>query len=284
VKHLKQHAPWYLVALLIAANVLIYYAIAVEKKSALTVAFLDIGQGDAIFIESPTGTQVLVDGGPNASVLRELGRVMPFYDRSIDMLIVTNPDQDHFAGFLDVLERYEVARVLEPGTVGASDLYAELQKAIKNEETTHSLARRGQVIDLGGGTYLKILFPDRDVAGLSPNDGSIVMQLIYGETEILLTGDTTARIEEYLVSLEGEALQSDVLKVAHHGSRTSTSPLFVAEVSPKYAVISNGKDNRYGHPHQETLDTLEKIGATVFRTDEYGTIILTSDGERVEVR
>src|SRR3989344_6698486 len=128
--HIHHNLSWYLVAALLAANIAVYYGLLAEEGGKLTVAFLDVGQGDAIFIESPSGAQVLVDGGPNAKVLSELGKMMPLYDRSIDMLILTNPDQDHFAGFLDVLQQYEVATVMEPGTVGKSQMYPEFEKEV----------------------------------------------------------------------------------------------------------------------------------------------------------
>ena len=290
--HIHHNLSWYLVAALLAANIAVYYGLLAEEGGKLTVAFLDVGQGDAIFIESPSGAQVLVDGGPNAKVLSELGKMMPLYDRSIDMLILTNPDQDHFAGFLDVLQQYEVKMVMEPGTVGKSKLYPEFQKAVTGEGAARVLARRGQVVDLGGGAYLNILFPDRDVSTEAPNDGSIVMQLVYGETEIMLTGDATSKVERQLLTLQNLldteclvncSLESNVLKVGHHGSRTSTGANFVAAVAPEYAIISLGKDNRYGHPHKEVLDTLAKAGVKVFRTDGNGTVILHPNGVTIEI-
>ncbi len=283
MERLRKNIGWYLVLVLIVANAFIYYAVFAEERGGeLTVAFLDVGQGDSIFIEAPSGNQVLVDGGPNAKVLQELGKVMPLYDRTIDLLIVTNPDQDHFAGFLDVLKQYEVATVMEPGTVGKSHMYPEFEKAVMEEGATRVLARRGQIVNLGDGAYLKVLFPDRDVSTETPNNGSIVMQLVYGDTEILLTGDSTTKVEQQLFLKNSVELKSDVLKVGHHGSRTSTGSAFVAAVAPEYAVISDGKDNRYGHPHKETLDTLSKFGVKVFRTDEDGTIIMHSDGKIIQ--
>jgi len=280
MEHFWKHAGWYVMAILLIANAFIYYRVFAEEESKfLIVAFLDIGQGDAIFIESPSGHQVLIDGGPNAKVLQELGKVIPIYDRTIDVLILTNPDQDHFAGFLDVLKNYEIAAVIEPGTVGKSAMYPEFEKMIETESATHVLARRGQVIDLGGGAYLKILFPNRDVSGDTPNDGSIVAELIYGETEIMLTGDATEKVERHLLAINPSDLKSDVLKVGHHGSRTSTSEKFVAAVAPQFAVISDGAGNRYGHPHKEVLDALQKFGVKVFRTDQSGTVILRSNGK-----
>lgn len=276
---------WYILGLIFVVTVLIWYAAVNEDRSGLLlVAFLDAGQGDAIFIESPSGNQVLVDGGPDRSILRQLSKVMPFYDRSIDMLLVSNPDKDHFAGFLDILRSYKIGMVMEPGTVGASAEYKTFEGLIEEEPAPRFLARRGQVIDLGGGAFLEILFPDRDVSGVDVNDGSIVAKLSYGATSFLLTGDAPQNIEEYLARLDGKRLDVDVLKVGHHGSRTSTGETLVGFASPEYAVISAGRDNKYGHPHQEILDRLKQFEAETLGTYEKGTIVMESDGDSVRIK
>ena len=212
---LRKHAVLFFVGILFAANFFIWYAVSAEERGILTVAFLDVGQGDAIFIESPTGKQILLDGGPDGSVLSRIGALLPFYDRSIDMLIVSNPDKDHFAGFIDVLKNYQVGNIMEPGTIPNTEIYKIFKEFVREEGATSVLARRGMNIDLGGGAYLQILFPDRDVSGLSTNDGSIVAKLVYGGTSFLLPGDTTQNIEKYLVGLDGSNLDVDVLKLAH---------------------------------------------------------------------
>ena len=241
---------------------------------------LDVGQGDALFIESPTGTQILVDGGPPRKILSALPRVMSPFDRSIDAIIITNPDLDHIGGFLEVLKKYKVGQVFEPGTFNESKTYENLEREIKNKNIPNTLARQGMRLDIGGGAVIDILFPDRDVSWWDANEGSIVAKLTYGEISIMLTGDATSETEK--VVLEDYAagkLASDILKVGHHGSRTSSSSEFVKAVSPSQVLISNGKDNKYGHPHQEVLDTLSSFGAKILRTDFLGTIIMKSDGQ-----
>ena len=314
MENIRKNLHWYILGALLTATIFIWYAVAAEDRGGkLTVAFLDVGQGDAIFIESPTGTQILVDGGPSGVVLRELGKVMPFYDHTIDMLVVTNPDVDHFAGFLDVLRAYKVSAVVEPGTVGASAEYRAFEGMIEKESSQpplnlpleqplsrqfplrkggkggeeekpeRILARRGQTIDIGGGAYIEILFPDRDVSGLNPNEGSIVGKLVYGNTSFLLTGDTTEAVEEYLAHLDGKQLNVDVLKVGHHGSKTSTGAAILGFASPAIAVISASKDNKYGHPHQEVLERLKQFEIETLGTYERGTIVMESDGETVRL-
>lgn len=260
-----------------------------QKKSdgLLRVSFLDVGQGDATLIESPTGTQVLIDGGKSSAVLRELESTMGFFDRTIDMVVATHPDMDHIGGLIDVLERYDVDTILM--TENTSDTLAfEAFVARVRAEGAHIIyARRGQIFDIGNGaqgsTTLSILFPDHDPTDLESNMSSIVARLVYGESEYMLTGDSPKEIEEYLVSLGTSTLLSDVLKAGHHGSRTSSSEVFVSAVHPAYAIISAGKDNSYGHPHKEVIDILNRAGVTILSTIERGAVETVSDGLSIEV-
>lgn len=264
---------------LLAFAIWVFYLNFHVSRRNLTFAMLNIGQGDALFIESPTGTQLLFDAGPPRKILSELTKVMPSYDKTIDAIVITNPDQDHIGGFQDVLKTYKVSQVFEPGTFNESRTYQNLETEIKNKNITKILAKQGMRLDIGGGAYVDVLFPDRDVSEWTSNDGSIIARLVYGETSVMLTGDATFETERIVDSeYAPQDLQSDVLKVGHHGSRTSTSDEFVKEVHPKHAVISDGKDNKYGHPHQEVLDLLTQYGVEVFRTDLLGTIIMKSDG------
>ncbi|MEK7150287.1 MAG: ComEC/Rec2 family competence protein [Patescibacteria group bacterium] len=266
----------------LVVNVLIWHTVVTEdRRGVLKVSFLDIGQGDAIFIEAPNGNQVLIDGGSNKAVLKELGKVMPFYDRTIEAVIATHPDKDHIGGLIEVLKNYRTDFVMEPGVSSDTGAFQELEKTIKEKNLPKILARRGMSLSLGEGVYLNILFPDRDNEDWETNTASIVTKLTYGDTSFLLTGDSPIAIEKYLSMIDGKNLKSDVLKAGHHGSRTSTSESFASLVSPEYAVISAGKDNRYGHPHKEVLDILEKIKATILKTYELGTISFSSDGEKI---
>jgi competence protein ComEC len=275
-----------LTTLLLLAVFSVYLSCKEERNGLLTVAFLDVGQGDAIFIEAPNGNQMLIDGGPSKAVLRELSKVMPFYDRSIDVVLATHADQDHVGGLPDVLQKYKTDIFLESGVPGDSSSYKELEKMLEEDNSgiKKILARKGMMVDLGDGATLEILFPVTVFDGMETNNASIVARLVYGENEFLFTGDAPTNIENYLAFQEdlkssySNSLQSDVLKVAHHGSKNSDSEEFVSVVSAEYAVISVGKDNKYGHPNKEVLDTLNNFGAKIIRTDESGRIIFKSDG------
>lgn len=266
-----------------------------DNTGTLTVIFLDIGQGDAIFIEAPNGNQVLVDGGSNAKVLHELGKLMPWYDKSIDMLVATHPDLDHIGGFVSVLKRYKVKYLLEPGVESKTLTSSTVHELAQSNRVKIVTARRGMRIILDDSrdkkVIMTVLFPNKDVSKDDPNDASIVMRLTYGDTEVMLTGDAPVSVEKKLVYLDNKPidanaplsdlrLASDVLKVGHHGSKTSSTEEFVMAVNPNYAVISSGKDNKFGHPHAEVLSILAKFSVNVLRTDERGTIIMKSDGRK----
>lgn len=266
------------VFLLLLINIFLFISDQKNSHRQLTFAVLDVGQGDALFIESPTGTQILFDAGGARKILGPLMRVMSPFDRTIDAVVITNPDADHIGGFSEVLKNYKVGLVLEPGTINDSKTFQNLKTEIKNKNIPNVLAKKDMRLYLGEGVYIDILFPDRDVSLWSTNDGSIVARLVYGETSIMLTGDTTSKIEKIILEQNKQKeLASTILKVAHHGSRSSSSVSFIEKISPIYAVISEGRENKYGHPHPEVLDTLSRFGAEILRTDLLGTVIMKCD-------
>lgn len=280
-ENFKKKGLFILTLVLVFATTFVFYLDWQDSHRKLTFAMLDIGQGDALFIESPTGTQIFFDGGPERKILNTIGKVMPPFDKSIDALVVTNPDADHMGGFLDILKNYKVGQVYESGTTNDSVTYQKFQAEIKKQNIKSTIVRRGMRMHIGGGAYIDILFPDRDVSTWERNDASIVARLSYGETSVMLTGDSTDKTENIVLAENSSSyLESDILKVGHHGSRTSTSYDFVQTLHPSYALISNGYKNKYGHPHPETLDTLTSLGVQIFRTDLLGSIIMKSDGKK----
>ncbi len=275
---LQKYGLFYLVIFLFIIFILLFTYNLENKNKDLTFAMLDVGQGDAIFIESPSGFQILVDSGRDKKVLSELSHQMSFFDRSIDLVIMTNPDLDHIGGFVEVLEKYKVDKILEPGTYNDSEVYKKIEEIIKGKNIPRYLARAGTRIPLGDGASLDILFPDKDVSTWDNNDGSIVARIIYGNHSFILTGDASIKTEKYLLDkFNQEVFDADFLKVGHHGSRTSTSLEFVQAITPRYALISSGQGNKYGHPHDEILDRLSSLNIEILRTDERGTIVFTCD-------
>jgi competence protein ComEC len=279
----KRHSRETIIFLLIISNIVVWVLVSQHREGKLKVSFLDIGQGDAIFVETPSHKHLLLDGGPNKKVLTEIGKLMPFGTKRIDIMIESHPDKDHIGGLPEVVSRYDVGVFLEPGVESENSIDDELHKRFTDKSVQTLLARRGQVINFGDGVKLIILFPNQDVSKWETNDASIVAKLVYGEESFLLTGDSTMKAENILMSLDKKILNSEVLKAGHHGSKTSTSLAYAQAVSPTYAIISAGKDNSYGHPHQVTLDTLNKIGAQILSTIDLGTITFETDGQTMKV-
>ncbi len=285
IKHFsKKYAQWIVLGIFLFANTFIWVAaVRADRNGELTVAFLDVGQGDAIYIEAPNGNQLLIDGGAGRQVLRELGRVMPFWDRSLDIILATHPDQDHIGGLPEVIERMQVDSVVTTENTSDTGAYRAFEDIILEKNPHRVLARSGTRIVLDRGVVLEILFPTQSVRGWETNTGSIVARLTYGEQSFLFTGDSPISIEKYLVVKNGGKLKTTVLKLGHHGSRTSSSKIFLAATDPEYAVISAGKDNKYGHPHKEVTAFLEELKIPALNTADRSTIIFKTDGTDLRV-
>lgn len=275
----------YLVAFLAIAAILVW-RVALARPSELRVSFLDVGQGDAIFIQFPDTTEVLIDGGPDATVLHELSEQMSPGDHSIDMVIATHPDADHLAGLVDVLARYEVETIVETGILKDTQLSEAWNRAVKEEGANIVIIDGPKRLRFGETAALDILWPQQSFAGemiTEPNVYGIVGQLTYGASSFLFTADIDRSVEGRLL-LGGALRDVDVLKVAHHGSKTSTGEALLDAVRPEIAVISVGEGNRYGHPHPSVLDRLARRGITIFRTDRDGRIEFLSNGTTMGVK
>lgn len=259
-----------------------YYHYSIGQDGAyLKVAFLDVGQGDAIYIEAPNGKQVLVDGGPDSRVLSVLSSAMPLFDRSIDMVIATHADADHIGGLPSVIDNYQVSNILENGYVGETKIYKKLEEKIIEKNIPKDIAKKGMhiILDEKENIYLDILFPDRDVSKMKTNDGSIVSRLVYGHQSVMLTGDATLYTENIILQNENSTdLKSSILKLGHHGSHTSSSIAWLSAISPSYAIISAGLDNKYGHPHKDILSRLEDLQIPYLSTFKDGSIVFYTDG------
>jgi len=246
----------------------------------LHVVFLDVGQGDAILIQTPSGRQVLVDGGPSGSVLlTQMGRHMPFWDRALDLVLLTHSDTDHVSGLVPVLERLQVDRVMFREEEVSSEVYERWLELVAEEDAVVSMAEAGQQIDLDQGVQMTVLYSGTEWPEIvdNANNKSIVTRLEYGQFSVLLAGDIEAPVELLLVRNE-YAQQSLVLKTAHHGSCTSTTREFLEAVAPQVVVISVGAENEFGHPCVGVLERLD--GLSVYRTDEQGTIEIVTDGSQ----
>lgn len=252
----------------------------------LAVDFLDVGQGDAILIKAPGGQNILVDGGPDKTVVKRLGENLPWWDKKIDLMILTHAHDDHVTGLIDVLKRYQVKRILYTGAVHSAPNYLAWLKLARDKKISLTIIDKKQTINLNQGAKMEILYPDQSLLNKNLtdlNDSSIIIKLIYGQNKFLLTGDASEKVEKALLA-NGDNLGVDVLKVAHHGSQYSSGQDFLEKVGAKVAVIMVGEDNDFGHPSLRIIKRLERAGAEIFRTDEKGTVKILSDGVRIRVK
>jgi len=250
-----------------------------STNGLLKVYFIDVGQGDSIFIKAPDNKTMLIDAG-----VPEMGKKVVDYIKSlgvtkIDILVGTHPHEDHIGGMDRVIESFEIGRFYMPKVTTNTKTFEYVLNAAKNKGLKIDVAKAGVTLDFGPSVSAEIIAPNSSkYADL--NEYSAVIKLTYKNTSFLFTGDAGAESEREMIE-KGYDLKSDVLKVGHHGSSTSTTASFLDDVSPKYAVISCGKGNDYGHPHSSTLKKLKARNIPVYRTDECGTIIAVSDGQSI---
>jgi len=279
---IKKHQAKILIALFLIAVVVWIF---VFKESAqgefLKINFLDVGQGDAIFIETMDKKQILIDGGPDLSVLEKLGKIIPFYDRYIDVILLTHPEQDHMNGLIEVVKRYDVGAIITTGIVRDTSQYQEWIKIIKQKNIPIYIAEVGGVVDFKNNINLNILYPFENMNNkklADSNNYSIVSKLTYNNFDLLLTGDIEKSVENKLIKAKTD-LDADILKVAHHGSKTSTSENFLKAVNALMVIIEVGRDNSYGHPHQEVMERLKNL--EIFQTGKDGNIKILTDGQKI---
>ena len=270
-------------AILFGFNLLLWVQVGRENSGFLKVVFFDVGQGDAILVETPKGTQILIDGGPSSAIVGKLGQELPFFDRSIDLVLSTHPDSDHLAGLVDVLKSYDVVSFGWSGVKSSSAESQELDRQMEVNEIKRVVLARGTRISVGKNLSLLVLAPLESFEGREVKDyntSSLVLKMNYGQECFLFTGDAPVSVEKKLALAE-DSLVCRVLKVGHHGSKTSTSELFLEKAEPRVAVIQVGKDNKYGHPSPEVLERLQNHGIKVLRTDQAGDIRIFSDGQNL---
>ena len=258
-----------------------------QPDGRLHVWVLDVGQGDAVLVRTPNGRTALVDGGPGITPLAEgIGRHLPFWQRDVDLVVLTHPQQDHLMGLVELVERYDVTRVVQTKFEPEGNVQEAWDAVLRREDIPVHHARRGDLITFEGepDVALHVLHPSGDGESANPNDDSVVLHMEYGSTRILLTGDAEADAEAEMLRESLPYLRSDVLKVAHHGSDTSTTSRWLDVVDPRVAVISAGAGNRMGHPSPEVLERLEAAGAEVYRTELDGTVEIVAEKDRFWVR
>jgi competence protein ComEC len=257
-----------------------FYQEPAEKK--LEVDFLDVGQGDSILVKTPSGLNILIDGGYDNKVINRLPENMEPWDKQIDLMILTHPHDDHVTGLVEVLNRYKVKKILATGALHTTPNYLAWLKEIRDKQISLQIIDSPQNIDLGDA-YLEIIYPDRSLEGKEVenlNNSSIVSRLVYKKTAFLFAGDIEKEIEKYLLDKKID-LRADVMKANHHGSDSSNTESFIKAVNPEYAVFEVGRDNKFNLPDQRIIKRFERLGIKAYRTDYDGTVRFLSDGNKV---
>ncbi len=281
--------PWQFTALALVAAIVVWAAALTRPDGNMEVVFADVGQGDMTIISTPSGHTIVVDGGPDPErAIQVLDAHTPFWNRRVSLVILSHPHSDHVTGLNEVMRRYDVQRILELRSEYESADYAAWIRLSDSEGARILRARPGMRVSFKDGVEAQILHPpdsSLDSTGADVNDASVVVRVVYGNASFLLTGDIAAEGERWLIR-SGQTVDSDVLKVAHHGSKTSSSEAFLDAVSPRAAIISAGRDNRFGHPDPEIVQRLEELESQpmIFRTYENGSIAFETDGGAISVK
>ena len=247
----------------------------------LKVHFLDVGQADCILIQAPTGENMLIDAGNNDDADTIVSYLNTQGVKKVDILVGTHPHEDHIGSLDTVINTFDIGQVYMPKVTHTTKTFEDVLIAIKNKSLKITPATGGANIDFSPNTKVETIAPN-SAKYESMNNYSAVIKLTYGKTSFLFTGDAEDISENEMLAQKYD-LKAGVLKVGHHGSSSSTTQSFINSVSPQYAVISVGKGNDYGHPHKEVLSRLSEGDVQVLRTDESGTIIFTTDGEKIDV-
>ncbi len=280
--------PRWLIFGLVLANFFVWLVAAQNSRGKyLEAEFFDVGQGDAAFIRAPDGTQILIDGGPDSGVLEKLGQAMSFYDRDIDWVILSHPDRDHLIGLLAVLKDYRIHNILWSGIPKDTAESSEWLSLISKEKANIVIGFSGETFDLGGNPdlTLQVLAPLANLqdSARGSNEASVVVRLVYGARSFVFTGDAD-NAEEQEIADTNPDLPADIVKVAHHGSKTAANEEFWAGLLPAAAVISVGAGNPYGHPTEQVLEMLAKYDIKILRTDQNGDILFRTDGDQIFVK
>ena len=243
----------------------------------LEITFLDVGQGDAILVKTPQNQKILIDAGPAGKILPPLSEELSFFERKIDLAIITHPDTDHIAGFTEILKRFDVENILLTGVEHETEWYAEILRQIDKQQIPIILADSRNDLKFGEVIF-DIFWPEKNLTGKfveDANAASISLRIIFGETAMILTGDLDVDSEKEILQTS-QNLAAQVLKLGHHGSKTSSSAEFITAVNPKIVMISAGAENRFGHPNPEVLERVKNL--QILETAKKGSVKLISDG------
>lgn len=269
----------FLLVVLLSVWAAVAYA---PSDNNLHITTLSVGQGDSILVQTPSHQNVLVDGGPDNSVLSELGEKLPFYNRTLDAVVLTHPHADHLFGLIEIVKRYQVKKIYLTGVSYTTNEYLEFLRLVKEKQIPTSAVKAGDKFNFGE-TDFTVLWPKEDLTEKTVdnlNDSSIVLSVGYQNFKALLLGDLETDFQDQIMANEPLA-KHQLIKIAHHGSSNGYNQKLIDQIQPEVAVISVGADNKYGHPAASTISSLEKSNIKTYRTDRDGTLEIVSDGAKL---
>ncbi len=281
-KNKKNIITKYILGFLLIFAILVWALVFEKPDNNLNIYFLDVGQGDSIYIRTINNIDMLIDGGPGSKVIYELANAMPFYDRKIDFILLTHPHSDHVSGLIEVIKRFDVGQVILTDATSSSKDYLEFLTIINQKNIPTKIVRSGDEIHLDNHTKFKVFWPNssyKDKSVTNLNNTSIVGKLSYYDFDVLFSGDAEDEAQKEIIELFKDELDSEIYKVAHHGSKNGVLEEFINIINPEISIICVGDKNRFGHPHQILLDNLTKQGSKILRTDANSTIKIISDGQ-----
>lgn len=259
---------------LLLVSIAVWSAVFRMPDGNLHIKVFDVGQGDSVFIRTPAGYTILIDGGPSDKVLDHLGRQLPFFDKTLDLVVLTHPQSDHLAGLIEVAKRYEIKRLWVSYSENDTAQYSEWENVLGTQGLEGMVVWSGDQLIFSDDVVLQVQWPKVELASDDLNTTSVVILIDYNEFEGLLTGDADNQVQPYTESIS----EIEFLKVPHHGAKTALDEAFTSKLSPEISVVSVGSRNSYGHPAKNTLELLESIGSKVYRTDQNGTVEIVTDG------
>ena len=265
---------------LLVSNLLVWGFVFSLPDGKLHLKVYDVGQGDAIFLETAAGYKILIDGGPSNQVVEYLGKELPFYSKKLDLLIATHPESDHLAGLLEVVKRYKIKTLWINGGQMDSRVFKSWSALLKEKKLQQVVVYQGDKLVFPDKTQIQVLWPKKDFASSSVNSRSVVVQISYGNFDAVFTGDADEKVQPYTSSTS----RVEVLKVPHRGSKTALNETYLSTLAPEVSIISVGAKNSYGHPSAEVVDLLKKIRSKIYRTDKNGTIEVVSNGQSWQVK
>lgn len=258
--------------------ILNFYYFYEKNDKLLNLIFINVGQGDAILIKSPSGKNILIDGGPDSDLTEKISKFIAYRNNKIDLIIITHPHRDHYYGLISVIKKYKTKKIIYSGVdVNLAD-YKYMKKIISDNSLELIGPKTGEKYEIDENVFFQIIYMPKTKTLENLNDASVSIKLTYKNFDAIFNGDASCEIENIILR-DNTNLKSEIFKASHHASKYSNCDNLLSAIKPELTVIQSGVDNKFGHPHQEAINRILKSGSKILRNDELGDIIIKSDGQ-----